>query len=135
MIRVKMLPKNEVCVIDNGKSYLFNLSGLCYKEDASLIPKYTTGMLELPIISILSSNNKVDIAVFCNNGVEMKRYITDKDAMTCAMTLQMKGGFVRMLRRDGMQDNIRFNQLLFVYKEGTSLNGLITELNAREVTD
>ena len=130
-----MLTKNEVCVIDNSKSYLFDLSGTCYKEDAGLIPKYTTGMVELPIISILSSSNKVEIALFCNNGVEMKRYTTNKQAMDCAIAVQMRGGFIRMLRRDGIQDNIRFNQLLFVYREGTDLNQFLYDLDAVEVNN
>ena len=117
MIRVKMLPQNKVCVLDStGKTYIFNQAGICIEEDAGLGPAYTNNMVKLPILSILSCNNTVDIA--CFDGEEtMKRYSTNLDAMTVAMKLQMNGGFIRMLRRDGRQDGKAFNQLMFVYKD------------------
>ena len=128
-----MLPQNEVCVIDNGKSYLFNKSGVCIKEDAGLLPKYTTGMVELPIISVLSSNRIVEIAIFNNNGVEMRRFSTSLDPAICALTLQKIGGFVRILRRDGKCEDTSFNQLILVYKVGTDLMSIINNLNVQEV--
>jgi hypothetical protein len=131
MIRVKMLKGNEVAIIDNGKSYIFNSSGICYKEDAGLIPQYTTGMIDLPIISVLSSNGKAEIGLF--SGESIRLFEPEEDAMTCAMKIQMSGKIVRMLRRDGKVENTRFNQLLLVYSEGTDLISKLDSLNVKEI--
>ena len=36
--------------------------------------------------------------------------------------------FIQMLRRDGKQENIRFNQLVFIYKEGTDVENIAKEV-------
>jgi hypothetical protein len=126
-----MLAKNETCIIDNGKSYIFNLGGRCIKEDAGNLSGYMAGALDLPCISILSSNGVVDIGV-SETGKEFKRYSSSLDAMACAMQVQKCGGFIKMLRRDGEQDGVKFNQLIFVYKEGSSLNTILSAINAKE---
>lgn len=127
-----MMKDNEICIIDNGKSYLFSNIGKCIKEDVGNLSTYMTGALDLPIISILSSNGVVDIAISeCNQ--ELKRYTTTLDSMSCAMKVQMAGNFIRLLRRDGKQDNIAFNQLLFIYKEGTNLSSILQSIDAKEV--
>lgn len=133
MIRVKMLPRNETCIIDNGKSYLFGLNGRCIGEDIGNLASYMTGALDLPCISILSSNGVLDIGVSETNK-EFKRYSCDMDSMQCAMKIQSQGGFIKMLRRDGKQNNIAFNQLIFIYQEGTDLSRLLASINAKEET-
>lgn len=132
MIRVKMLPRNETCIIDNGKSYIFGLNGICKEEDAGKLSSYMVGALDLPIISILSCNGKLDIGV--SDKGSFKNYICDMDAMQCAMTLQMQRHFIKMLRRDGKQDNKSYNQLIFVYPEGTNLTVMLNAIGAKEVT-
>ena len=132
MIRVKMLPKNETCIIDNGKSYLFGLNGKCISEDVGNLTSYMSGALDLPLISILSCNGYLDIGV-SNPGQNLKSYSCNMDAMQCAMKVQLQGGFIKMLRRDGKQDGKTFNQLIFVYKEGTNLNPILNVLDIKEV--
>lgn len=132
MIRVKMLPKNETCIIDNGKSYVFGLNGKCRLEDAGNLSSYMSGALDLPLISILSCNGFLDIGV-SNPSQELKTYKCTMDAMQCAMRVQLVGGFIKMLRRDGTQDGKVFNQLIFVYKEGTNLQPMLDAINAKEV--
>lgn len=134
MIRVKMLPKNETCIIDNGKSYVFGLNGKCIGEDVGNLSSYMIGALDLPCISILSSNGVLDIGVSETNK-EFKRYTCGMDSMQCAMKVQMCGNFIKMLRRDGNQNGIAFNQLIFVYKEGFSLNEILSAINAKEAQD
>lgn len=136
MVRVRMLPNNEVCVIDNGKSYIFSSVGRCSQEDAGNLTKYMSGAMELPIISLLSSNGKLNVGVFQNDN-SVKVFDSDTDSMSGAMSLQLKGGFIRLLRRDGVSikaggESVRFNQLLFVYKQGTDLMSLIRESNIQE---
>ena len=130
MLRVKMLLNNELAIIDDGKVVIFNNIGKVINEDAELIPKYTNGMLNLPIISILSSNNKVEIALFEND--TMKRYMTGVDAMSVAMRIQRNGRVLRLLRRDGKVDDTRYNQLLFLYQEGTPLDDKLQDLQVVE---
>ena len=132
MIRVKMLKRNEVAVVDNGKVYKFDLGGKCIGEDIGGISENMEGSIDLPLISVLSSNGVLDIGVSTGHN-EFKRYSCDMDAMTCAITLQSLGGFVRMLRRDGKCKDTLFNQLIFIYKEGTDLAPLLLGINAKEV--
>ena len=132
MIRVKRLPKNETCIIDNGKCYLFGINDKCIGEDVGNLSSYMTGAMDLPCISILSSNGVLDIGVSETNK-DFKRFTCSLDSMQCALLVQSKGGFFKMLRRDGKQNNIAFNQLLFIYPENTDLSGILIAINAKEV--
>lgn len=132
MIRVKMLPKNETCIIDNGKVYLFGLNGKCTSEDSGNLSKYMTGALDLPVISILSCNGYLNVGV-SRTGCEFKQFDCSLDAMECAMKVQLAGKFIKMLRRDGVQDGKKFNQLLFVYQEGFDISSILTSIGIKEV--
>lgn len=134
MLRVKMLRGNETCIIDNGKSYIFGLNGKCKQEDAGNLSSYMTGALELPCISVLSSNGGVEIALNESDS-SFRRFKCNEDAMSCAMKVQMSGRFVKMLRRDGKFEDVSFNQLIFVYPQGTSLLPFISQINKEEVFD
>lgn len=128
MLMVKMLRDNKVCVIDDGISYLFDIGGRLIQEDAGLAG-YADGAMELPAISILSSNNHVEVCTFKEHSAP-QRYSVSLDAMSCAMKVQQLGGYLRMLRRDGKSNDIRFNQLIFIYREGTNLDNIISSLGA-----
>lgn len=130
MIRIKMLAKNELYVIDDGWAYKFDIGGRCIEERVQVTDKIMTGMTEVPIISVLSSRDNTCIALFQNN--EMQEYIADMPAMMCAVTLQRNGGYIRMLRRDGMENNIRFNQMLFLYPDGTNLMSKLSGFKFKE---
>lgn len=132
MIRTKMLKNREVCVIDENKSYIFNSSGICIKEDAGLIPQYTNGMVMLPLISVLSCNDDVDILVYVDDNT-YKHFKSPLGASTIAMTLMKNSGYVRMLRRDGKQGNNSFNQLICLYPEGIDVMTKLSGLDAKEV--
>lgn len=134
MIRVKMLRGNETCIIDNGKSYIFGLNGKCKQEDAGNLSSYLTGALDLPCISILSSNGGVELGLNESDS-SFRRFKCNEDAMTCAMKIQMNGSFVKMLRRDGKFEGVTFNQLIFVYPQGTNLSQFISQINKEEVFD
>lgn len=132
MLMVKMLRNNEVCVIDDGISYIFDMGGRLKKEDAGLMG-YSDGAIELPAISLLSSNNYVEVCAFKRGQAPIK-YKSVTDAMTCALKVQMTGGFLRMLRRDGVSNGIRFNQLIFIYREDMNLDEILSKLDiSREV--
>lgn len=131
MLRVKMLTGNETCIFDDGKTYIFNRAGNCYIEDGGLLPKYTSGMLSLPIISILSSSGKVEIALFENDN--MRKFSTNFDSSKCLMGICSKGGHIKMLTRSGKHEDILFNQMILVYPEGTSLSDKISGIEVMEV--
>lgn len=135
MVKAKFITRNDICIIDNGRSYIFNSLGKCISEDAGLLPKYTDGVLALPILSILSSCGCVEIALFNFDGVSMRRYSTKLDSVSCAIATNSYGKFLRMLRREGRCGNKSFNQLLFVYNEDTSSDDLILKLQLEEIKD
>lgn len=132
MIRVKMMRGNETVVIDNGKSYVFGLDGKCHTEDAGNIGGHMDGSLDLPLISLLTSNSHLEVAVSTPGG-ELKRYESTLDGMECASMLTMYGGFVKMLRRTGQQDEVRFNQIIFIYREDFDLSTVLNKLSLKRV--
>lgn len=125
MVCVKMLARNETCVIDNGKVYLFDLGGRCSGEDVGNLPKYMNGALELPVVSILSCNGVVNIGVSRVGGAFEARDC-DMDSVDCAMNLQKYGKYIKMLQRKGSQNGKRFNQLIFVYREDFDLSEVLS---------
>lgn len=134
----KILPANRVCVVDDGKVYLFDQAGKCISEGKESLAQYANGLLPLPIISVLSSANCTEIATFENDTVH--RFIGDMDSMDVVMSLQMRGGFLRMCMRKGqaqLGDHAEwFNQMIFLYSEGYPIESLVTgELKFRRCED
>lgn len=132
MIRVKNLLKGETCIVEDGKSYLFGSNGRCISEDAGNLSKYMAGALDLPCLSLLSSNGVLDIGVF-EPSKDMKRYSSDMSSIDCAMIIQMSGKFIKLLRHDGKQDGVSYNQLIFIYSEDTDLRPILDKIHAKEV--
>lgn len=133
MVRVKMLRGNETAIIDNGKSYLFDIGGRCVQEDAGNLVSHMAGALDLPIISLLSSGNNSELGVIVPGQDKIRRFIPAFETAECAIRMQLYGGFIKMLRRSGVVAGVRFNQLLFIYREGYDLSPLLQQLNAEEV--
>ena len=132
MIRFKVLGSNRVALVEDGVAYLFDSGGRCYEEtkDGAIV-KYL-GTKDLPIISILSSNRKTSIGVSFGNDT-FKNYTTDKDASQCVMYLVQRAKFIRMLKRNGETEGIKFNQAIFIYQEGTNLSDILREFQVKEV--
>ena len=132
MVCVKMLPRSECCIIDIGRAVLFSNTGKVLDENACL-SKYMDGMIELPILSVLSSNGKTEVACFLPGSV-VHKYEASYDVV---IKLQMKGGFLRMLQRGGTEtlngEKIPYNQLLLIYREGFNVLGLVQELQLKEI--
>ena len=117
-------------VFDNGKVYKFSSGGRFIEE--SNILREMSGGLELPVLSVLSSNYETEIACF-TKGSQMKRYSTTMTGSQVAGKLQMKGGFIRMLMRNGVDNEKKYSQLIFIYREDTDLNKYLQELQVQEV--
>lgn len=135
---VKMLPANKVCVVDEGKVYLFDQSGKCVSEGTESLAQYANGLVQLPIVSILSSADSAEIATF--EGDTVHKFTGDMDSVDIVMNLQMKGDFLRMCMRKGqvpLDDHSEwFNQMIFIYTEGYPVEKLVTdELGFRRCED
>lgn len=112
MLRVKMLPSNRLAIIDDLTVTIFDASGNLV-EETTLLPKYTSGMQALPVISVLTANDNVDVALFHDDIVE---HVKDTfDGTTCAQNLMMNRGYIRMLQKKGKVDKVRYNQIVFIY--------------------
>lgn len=135
MVRIKMLRGNEVVIISDGKSYTFDLGGRCTGEDVGNLVSYMEGAIELPLVSVLTSGDFVDLGVVIPGRQDLVRYKTSMDSMTLLSTLQMTHGFIKMLRRSGKSEDVRFNQLLFVYPQGFDVMNLMRTLHATEVME
>ena len=133
MVRVKMLRGNETAIVDSGKSYVFDMGGRCIAEDAGCLGSYMEGSCDLPVISILTSGRNTELGVSFPGQDKLRRYKSDMDGMTMAGTLQVARGFIKMLRRSGKQLGVRFNQLIFVYREDYDIVSLLNQLRATEV--
>lgn len=135
MVRVKMMRGNEVAIIADGKSYLFDLGGRCVSEDAGNLVSYMDGALDLPIVSVLTSPDYYELGVVWPGVAGIVRYKSSMDSLTLLGTMQMVHGFIKMLRRSGKQGDTRFNQIVFIYPEGYDLNGLLTRLMATKISE
>lgn len=133
MVRVKMLRGNETAIIDDGKVYLFDIGGRCTQENAGNLNSYMDGAVDLPIISFLSCGQNGEVGVIYPGYSSIKRYIPAFENMQCAMKIQSAGGFIKMLRRSGMVAGVRFNQLLFIYRDNFDVSKILAQLNAEEV--
>lgn len=133
MVRVKMLRGNETAIVDNGKSYVFDLGGRCIKEDAGDLVTYMAGAVDLPVISLLSSGKGSELGVSFPGNDKLRRFVPNLETPQCAMKIQMAGGFIKMLRRSGTQHGVRFNQILFVYRENFDLWPILNQLGVQEV--
>lgn len=120
MVRVKMLLGTKVCIIDNQACYVFDAGGNCIEEGSGLIPMYSNGALPLPVVSILSDGDNVEIALFVDDVMEVL-FNGSMPIMNAIMRVQGCGRFLRMLNRRGKHDGVSFNQTLFVYTEGSEV--------------
>lgn len=127
MIRVKMMGNGDTCIIDNGSVFVFNRGGRLYEQSNLLIPKYTSGMITLPIISILSSGDHVEFALFQDDS-NMEIRQTSMTMVQSSMFMMKVGKYIRMLQRDGECDGVRYNQAVYVFKEGTLLKSILDEI-------
>ena len=132
MVRAKMLANGEAVIISEGGVYKFNKAGDCISEGGAMTPDVTSNLLQLPVLSILSSGNNAEIALFIDD-LTVKKYKATNGFLDALMKVQMARGYIRILSRKGQDDGIRFNQSIFVYPEGFNLLSVIGQVNCSEV--
>lgn len=119
MIRVKNNRDGTLCIIEDGKIMSFDRAGQFKGQLSEPISKYMDGVLNLPVISILSSEGKTNIGIW--NGVSFIEFDSSKRGTDCMSKLYMAKGFVKMLQMKGNFEDIRFQQIIFLYPEGTDV--------------
>lgn len=128
MVRVKMMSNGGVALIDNQKVQVFDKFGNCEEDKYDAItPRYTHGMQNLPVLSVLSSrsvDNQTEIALFHVNDT-MEKHVVNKSAIDIVSMLQSRRDFVKTLQRRGKEQGIRYNQYVVIYPQGTNLRDKI----------
>ena len=131
IIRYKPTSDKGACIIDDSKAYLFNFSGNFVKEEPNLSPKTINGVVNLPIISIISSNGNTDILVHKVDDTD-KFYNSSLSAMDCASVVSQNDGLIRILRRTSKFENCRYNQIVFIFNESTNVEAIVNSLTVKE---
>lgn len=131
MVRVKMLRGSEVAIIDGYTKTVchFDLGGRCIKDMIPITRDYMENMQSLPIVSVLASANTVDLVLFMND--KMYRYSVTKDDLTIISELSSKSGIIKILTRKGKQNDVRFNQTLFIFTSATQIFEIMREIGGR----
>ena len=129
MIRIKLSSGNTT-IIEDGVIYTFNKMGKFVEKHDKLHSVNLQGALDLPTISFLTSNGNVDIGVSFGNDT-FKRY-TVVDSIKAMVSPQLCKGFIKLLEREGVQDNIKFKQLIFIYPQGTNLQEILNKIEVKE---
>lgn len=132
----KTLPNYESCIVSNGRSYIFDRSGTCIRENAGLVPAYLDNALRVNIISMVSLNGRTEIAVDLADG-NFKKYETADNINTLMAKLMLKKGFSHFLKRNGSlkdeKTSVQYTQLFFVYPKLYNVFDRINELGVKEI--
>lgn len=134
MIYAKILRNRNTVVVEGGSAYLFDIGGVCIGESLPLLPEYMDSLVCFEIISIVSSGERVEVALFSEAGLR-KKYLSELDSVMCGMFIQKEGGYLRVLRRSGKLEDVRYNQVLFLYRNGTDLMDKLKNLRIKECTE
>lgn len=120
MVRVKMNGDGSIHMIDEGNVFLFDRAGK-FVDTVARTPNITNNMKVMPIVSILSTSGGTEVGVFFEDDTK-ETFFVKEDAMDVAMTVQMLGEFVKILRKDGEIEGVKYNQLVFIYRNGVDIS-------------
>lgn len=115
---------------DNSSTHIFDTLGW----DVSSLPKqpdiHANGV-SVQAISVLSSANYVELAVFGRDG--STKYCVDARYEIVAQSIMQRGGLIRYLMKKGVFSGVRFVQSIFVYSNDVDLNTIVSNLPLRRV--
>ena len=114
MIKYKTLQGNKTLVIEDGKFMLFDSSGNLEKENCPILPSYLNYLLDGNFISLLFSEDNLDIYTILSNG-KTQNYSMKRDPFIMQKFLDF-GHMTRVLQRTGKENNIRYNQVIYIYQ-------------------
>lgn len=110
MLKFKAMP--DGCIVcDDGVLYKFDIGGRFVSGNLP-IAQYGSNLVDVNAVSLLSSSGKSDIAVFDSTGVTH----VAGDAIGSMPKFVKAGGFIRMLTKTGVENNLRYTQTVFIYQ-------------------
>ena len=132
MVRVKMLMGNKFCIIEDSDVYVFSKNGSFESKD-SVGAKYMDGMLDLPVLSVVTCRGTMEVAAI-SSGV-LRTFRLRQPALMLCMSLMYKGSLVCYGRRNGFEvgNGQKADQFVLVYKEGTDVISHLSGLDCEEV--
>lgn len=126
MIKYKTIQGNKTVVIEDGRVMLFDSGGNLEKENCPLLPNYMNFLLDGNFISLLFSGDTLEIYTILSNG-ESKRYVRSRDPLIMQKFIDF-GHIIRVLQRQGKENNIRYNQIIYVYQKDIDINWIVEEI-------
>lgn len=126
MIKYKTIQGNKTVVIEDGRVMLFDSGGNLEKENCPLLPNYMNFLLEGNFISLLFSGDTLEIYTILSNG-ESKRYVRSRDPLIMQKFIDF-GHIIRVLQRQGKENNIRYNQIIYVYQKDIDIKWIVEEI-------
>lgn len=127
----KKLSGGKYCIIENQRVCLFDRDGKCLNDNIHIAPKYVNGAVKMNYISILSSGKYLEVAVFVND--TMVKYSSSLSPEICVMKAFSYLKSICVVRRDGKQDNINYNQAIFVVSDEYTWDDLVEVLQLTEL--
>lgn len=126
MIKYKTLQGNKTLLIEDGKFMLFDSSGNIEKENCPILPSYLNYLLDGNFISLLFSEDNLDIYTILSNG-KTQNYSMKRDPFIMQKFLDF-GHMTRVLQRTGKENNIRYNQVIYIYQKDIDVNWIVEEI-------
>lgn len=126
MIKYKTLQGNKTLVIEDGKFMLFDSSGNLEKENCPILSSYLNYLLDGNFISLLFSEDNLDIYTILSNG-KTQNYSMKRDPFIMQKFLDF-GHMTRVLQRTGKENNIRYNQVIYIYQKDIDVNWIVEEI-------
>ena len=131
MLRFKNSMKG-VLFIENQKTWNFDRTGNCIEDGRDMLVTDMTGALNYPCLSLLSSNGAIDIMLHRPDDTDT-RYSTTQKEPFLMNTVMSSGSLIKVVKRSGTENNIKFVQTIFLLKIDTDLDSLINKLGITKV--
>lgn len=126
MIRYKTVYGGKTLVIEDGKLMMFGTSGVLEQENVPYLVSYSSNLLEGNFVSILMSGDVMEICTILSTG-EIKRIERDRNPLILQKFIDF-GNIVRVLQRQGKEQGIRFNQMIYIYRKDIDVNWIVEEI-------
>lgn len=126
MIRYKTVYGGKTLVIEDGKLMMFGTNGVLEQENVPYLVSYSSNLLEGNFVSILMSGDVMEICTLMSTG-EIKRIERDRNPLILQKFLDF-GNIVRVLQRQGKEQGIRYNQMIYIYKSDIDINWIVEEI-------
>lgn len=126
MIRYKTVYGGKTLVIEDGKLMMFGTNGVLEQENVPYLVSYSSNLLEGNFVSILMSGDVMEICTLMSTG-EIKRIDRDRNPLILQKFLDF-GNIVRVLQRQGKEQGIRYNQMIYIYKSDIDINWIVEEI-------